>query len=543
MREKRQLHLPLLFLAVLFGLFLSLGSQSQAYTTRDLIMNGSYDGNETYLHVGDVEYWKFTLPSDGHVELKANYECRGFCWTLYNADLSKEFFNDYSYEASPTSPETRSWDSYLSKGTYILKVQQLKNIYKNIEGWARFYGTFQSAQTTEGEPNDTFTLATVLLSGSENRLKGALTRTDDVDFYQIYVPTTGQVSIKLNTGIYRQNFVLYNSEREKIFSESVFEGKEESPKLLEYSDSLEAGTYYVKIQKGDISPEGNVGTYYLTYNTSAVTSVKLNKSNLTLTPGKSSKLAATVEPDNAVNKAVSWSSSDSDVVSVEEDGSLYARNPGIAVVTARSTDGTNLSSSCTVKVIPDKVSGLYVVNGKQARTALTLNWYSVSGADGYRVYKYNAKTKKFETYRDTAKTTIRVTKLSPETRYVFRVAAYKKSGKTKLLGTASAKAAGYTTPKRLKATTITSKKILSRRYYGVNVRISWKAVSGASGYRLYYRNSGSRNWYLLKDTKARSYTFNMNRHYTYYFRVAPYRTKNKLTTLGSYSKAVSIYAS
>ena len=61
MREKRQLHLPLLFLAVLFGLFLSLGSQSQAYETKNLTLNGSYDGNETYMQVGDVEYWKFPV--------------------------------------------------------------------------------------------------------------------------------------------------------------------------------------------------------------------------------------------------------------------------------------------------------------------------------------------------------------------------------------------------------------------------------------------------------------------------------------------------
>ena len=54
MREKRQLHLPLLFLAVLFGLFLSLGSQSRAYETKNLTLNGSYDGNETYMQVGDV---------------------------------------------------------------------------------------------------------------------------------------------------------------------------------------------------------------------------------------------------------------------------------------------------------------------------------------------------------------------------------------------------------------------------------------------------------------------------------------------------------
>ena len=531
MRKKRQLHLPLLFLAVLFGLFLSLGSQSRAYETKNLTLNGSYDGNETYMQVGDVEYWKFTVPSDGHVALKANFECNAFVWALYNEDLSEKFFEENSFTASPTSPETKSWDSYLSKGTYVIKIRNIEEFSRKIPGWVRLCGSFQSAQVTDGEPNNKFMYATFICAGDDGRLKGALTRTDDVDFYWFHVPKTGQVSIKLNTGIHFQNFVLYNSDREQIFKEGVWNGTEASPQLFEYSEALEAGNYYIKIEKGDWDSTINVGTYYLTYNTSSVSSVKLSKSSLTLSRGKTAKLTATVQPDNAVNREVSWSSSDSDVVSVEEDGSLYAGTPGIAVITARSTDGTNLSSSCTVKVVPVKISDVYVKS--QTRNTVTLRWDSVFGADGYRVYKYNAKKKKFDIYRDTANTEIQVSKLSPETRYVFKIAGYKKSGKTKLVGTASAKKVAYTAPKLLKVPKITSKKILSRSYHRVNLSLNWKPVSGATGYKVYYRHSPAVKWNLLTNRKTCGVkgTFYVNG--ICYIRVTPYRTRNRVTTEGA----------
>ncbi len=64
------------------------------------------------------------------------------------------------------------------------------------------------------------------------------------------------------------------------------------------------------------------------------------------------------------------------------------------------------------------------------RTAntVTLVWDEVQGASGYRVYKYNSKTKKYEKYKDVTSTTCKVTGLSSKTKYKFKVVALKKSG-------------------------------------------------------------------------------------------------------------------
>ena len=81
--------------------------------------------------------------------------------------------------------------------------------------------------------------------------------------------------------------------------------------------------------------------------TIAVTSITLNKSTLNLTKGQNETLIATVKPDNATDKTVSWSSSDSSVASVTQDGCVTAQKSGTATITAKAGDK---NASCTVIV-------------------------------------------------------------------------------------------------------------------------------------------------------------------------------------------------
>lgn len=79
-----------------------------------------------------------------------------------------------------------------------------------------------------------------------------------------------------------------------------------------------------------------------------VTSVTLNKYTLNLKVGKTGKLSATVLPDSAANKSITWSSSKTDVASVSSSGTVNAKKAGTAVITATATNGK--SASCTVTV-------------------------------------------------------------------------------------------------------------------------------------------------------------------------------------------------
>ena len=80
----------------------------------------------------------------------------------------------------------------------------------------------------------------------------------------------------------------------------------------------------------------------------AVTSITLNKAELSLNKGAEETLVATVSPDNATDKTVTWSSGDATVASVDESGKVMALKGGEAVVTATAGEKT---ATCKVTVI------------------------------------------------------------------------------------------------------------------------------------------------------------------------------------------------
>ena len=78
-----------------------------------------------------------------------------------------------------------------------------------------------------------------------------------------------------------------------------------------------------------------------------VSGVTLDRTVLSLTAGETEILTATVQPADATDKTVVWSSSDSGVASVDNSGTVTARMAGTAVITASAGGQT---ASCTVTV-------------------------------------------------------------------------------------------------------------------------------------------------------------------------------------------------
>ena len=80
-----------------------------------------------------------------------------------------------------------------------------------------------------------------------------------------------------------------------------------------------------------------------------VASISLSKSTLELTVGDQASLDATISPDNATNKKISWSSSKESVTTVTPDGIVEAVSAGTAFITARSED-SGVSAKCEITV-------------------------------------------------------------------------------------------------------------------------------------------------------------------------------------------------
>ena len=81
-----------------------------------------------------------------------------------------------------------------------------------------------------------------------------------------------------------------------------------------------------------------------------VSQITLNKAEASISVGNSEKLTATVTPENAANKALTWASSDEDVATVAPDGTVTAVKAGAATITATAADGSGKSATCTVTV-------------------------------------------------------------------------------------------------------------------------------------------------------------------------------------------------
>ncbi len=89
--------------------------------------------------------------------------------------------------------------------------------------------------------------------------------------------------------------------------------------------------------------------------TVSVTGVSLSESFLSMEEGETRTLTATVTPENATDKSVTWSSSAESVATVSATGEVTAKSVGSATITVKTTDGGMIATcyvSVKAKVIP-----------------------------------------------------------------------------------------------------------------------------------------------------------------------------------------------
>jgi uncharacterized protein YjdB len=114
--------------------------------------------------------------------------------------------------------------------------------------------------------------------------------------------------------------------------------------------ALKAGSATITVKTTD---GGKTATCSVTVNAKviAVTQVTLDVKTKELVEGESFTLKATVAPDNATDKSVTWSSSAADVASVDQTGKVTAVKAGSATITVTTKDG-NKTATCAVTVKP-----------------------------------------------------------------------------------------------------------------------------------------------------------------------------------------------
>lgn len=197
----------------------------------------------------------------------------------------------------------------------------------------------------------------------------------------------------------------------------------------------------------------------------------------------------------------------------------------------------NYSSVVSVTTPPAKVSN--VSTEKKSSTYLTLSWKKVSGASGYRVYKYNTKTKAYEkvtTIASGSTTSYKITELASATEYQFKVRAYKKTDDVTVWGSCSSVYKESTNPSKTKNLKLSTKSSA--------VTISWSKVAHSSGYAVYRYDSKTKKYVRIATVKSgKTVTYKdakLKKGSTKHYKVRAYKTYNGTNYYGAYSDIVSI---
>ena len=159
----------------------------------------------------------------------------------------------------------------------------------------------------------------------------------------------------------------------------------------------------------------------------------------------------------------------------------YSNNKDIGTAEIRIEGIGNYTGKKTVtfKIIPKKVSKVSL--SKKTTNSLTLSWNKVNGVTGYKIYKYNTKSKSYEylkTIKGASTTSFTDSKLTDATIYKYKIRGYKVVDGNTYNGFYSDV---FTESTKVK--TVTNLHLKTRN--ATSLELSWDKVKNADGYRIY----------------------------------------------------------
>ncbi len=190
--------------------------------------------------------------------------------------------------------------------------------------------------------------------------------TDDTVLAAAY-STEPTYQVKIDENITNGRVVLMNPPYYKLYKQhdmvELFFEPEADCKLVSIYTKTESGVQdTVVIEGGDYAwfnmPDENVTVYANFAPIVHVDSVSLDTDDMTLQVLEKRKLTATVEPDNAVDKGLIWSSEDESVAQVDQQGNVTGVKEGETTITVKTKDGDK-TATCTVTVVYDETQHIH----------------------------------------------------------------------------------------------------------------------------------------------------------------------------------------
>ena len=302
------------------------------------------------------------------------------------------------------------------------------------------------------------------------------------------------------------------------------------PKSLEY-DHEYALVFDMGFRLND--RVGREAVFY--FKTKPAQAIKLDKTEATIIKGDTLQLG--VLKDNEDNEKyegkVEWKTSDEKVATVDENGTVKASGVGTAVITAASEDGATAECKVTVEV-PDAPSGISAVS--KSYNQIKVSWNKVSGADGYKVsYGTSSKCSTKTVYVKSSTRSYVFKGLKTGRKYYVRVCAYKTVDGKKVVGSPSSVKSVKPVPAKQTSFKV---KAGTKKFTA-----SWKKVSGACGYKVYYstkKSSGFKYKTVKGNSKVKYTVKNLKKGKTYYVKSRAYRIVNGKKVYGPYTSTVRV---
>ncbi|WP_052342628.1 immunoglobulin-like domain-containing protein [Bacillus sp. EB01] len=192
---------------------------------------------------------------------------------------------------------------------------------------------------------------------------------------------------------------------------------------------------------------------------------------------------------------------------------------------------SDYSAAGSAKPVPS-VPG-FVKAASASYNSIKISWGAVSGATGYDVYRAASSTGKYTYVGTTKYASFTNTGLATNSPYYYKVRAYRLVGTVKVYSGYSSTVTAKPVP-----SVPASVKAASASYN--SIKVSWGAVSGATGYAVYRATSSTGTYSYVGTTKATSFTNSaLTTNKLYYYKIRAYRTVGKINVYSGYSAAVS----
>ncbi|MBR1662846.1 MAG: hypothetical protein IJ696_00775 [Ruminococcus sp.] len=402
-------------------------------TANKIVTDETYYG--TLTSTSDTDYFKFTAPDDGYVEINFNSEYeeydpgKGYVISLYD-EKQKYIYSTYVYVGDEETFKTPRFGvvknagyfikiaeaSYLTKKTYNLNVNFIKSDFRE-----------------SGRGKDFLSADSV---GLYDWYYGSTHNASNADYYEFYNNNEGSVPFDFGS-VYEEYYagkgwiVSFYDEKHKFISSNSYVVGEKN-----YNASL------VSLPKGKVFIKVSSNTYHSTvdyYFRLGVKSVKNAKvtavGNKTYT-GKAIKPSPAVKVDGVkLEKGTDYTISYSDNKQI-----------GTAKITITGKGRYKGSKTVTFKIIPKKTKVTSLTSPKVKK--LKVKYKKVAGVTGYQIKystskKFTKKTTGTVTVKGAGKLSKTIGKLKKGKTYYVKVRTYKTVKGTKYYS-------GYTAVKKVK---------------------------------------------------------------------------------------------